>query len=261
MFERTREKKLAPTDIGEVVNDFLTEHFPDIVDLGFTSHIEGDFDEIAQGKNSWKAMLKAFYPPFTKRVEDKKSVDKIGRKLGVDPKTGREVSVRFGKYGPYIQIGTAEDEEKPLFASVPPNQSILNIALDDALKCFALPRKLGQNDAGDEVQVNVGRYGPYVRMGGDFFSIPKGERPVCNDAFSRAGNCGTGKRSQSAQRDSRFWRFSGARWAVWAVYPQRWQKLQNSQGLGCGVIGSRNARKIHATRRGRQTVATRHPRF
>ena len=173
--ERTREKKLAPTDIGEVVNDFLTEHFPDIVDLGFTSHIEGDFDEIAQGKNSWKAMLKAFYPPFTKRVEDKKSVDKIGRKLGVDPKTGREVSVRFGKYGPYIQIGTAEDEEKPLFASVPPNQSILNIALDDALKCFALPRKLGQNDAGDEVQVNVGRYGPYVRMGGDFFSIPKGE--------------------------------------------------------------------------------------
>ena len=172
---RTPDKKLAPTDIGEVVNDFLIAHFPDIVDLGFTSHLEGDFDEIAQGKNSWKAMLKAFYPPFNERVEDKKSVDKIGRKLGTDPKSGREVSVRFGKYGPYIQIGTAEEEEKPLFASVPPNQSIFDIELADALKCFALPRKLGQNDAGDEVEVNVGRYGPYVRMGRDFFSIPKGE--------------------------------------------------------------------------------------
>ena len=93
--ERTRDKKLQPTDIGEVVNDFLMAHFPDIVDLRFTSHLEDDFDEIAQGKNSWKAMLKGFYPPFNKRVEDKKSVDKIGRNLGKDPKTGREVSVRL----------------------------------------------------------------------------------------------------------------------------------------------------------------------
>ncbi len=173
--ERTRDKKLEPTDIGEVVNDFLIAHFPDIVNLGFTSHIEGDFDEIAQGKNSWKAMLKAFYPPFNKRVENKKSVDKIGRKLGTDPKTGREVSVRFGRYGPYIQIGTARESEKPLFASIPPNQRIFDIKLTDALKYFELPRKLGQNDAGDEVEVNIGRYGPYVRMGRDFFSIPKGE--------------------------------------------------------------------------------------
>ena len=173
--ERTRDKKLKPTDIGEVVNDFLMAHFPDIVDLRFTSHLEDDFDEIAQGKNSWKEMLEAFYPPFNERVEEKKSVDKIGRNLGKDPNTGREVSVRFGKYGPYVQIGSADEEEKPLFASLPPNQSIFDIELADALKCFELPRKLGQNDAGDEVQVNVGRYGPYVRIGRNFFSLPEGE--------------------------------------------------------------------------------------
>ena len=173
--ERTRDKKLKPTDIGEVVNDFLTAHFPDIVDLGFTSHLEDDFDEIAQGKNSWKAMLEGFYPPFNKRVEDKKSVDRIGRKLGKDPNTGREVSVSFGKYGPYVQIGSADEEEKPLFASLPPDRSIFDIELADALKCFELPRKLGQNDAGDEVQVNTGRYGPYVRIGRNFFSLPEGE--------------------------------------------------------------------------------------
>lgn len=173
--ERTRDKKLKPTDIGEVVNDFLTAHFPDIVDLRFTSHLEDDFDEIAQGKNSWKAMLESFYPPFNKRVEDKKSVDKIGRNLGKDPDTGREVSVRFGQYGPYVQIGIADEEEKPLFASLPPNRSIFDIELADALKCFELPRKLGQNDAGDEVQVNSGRYGPYVRIGRNFFSLPEGE--------------------------------------------------------------------------------------
>ena len=173
--ERTRDKKLKPTDIGEVVNDFLMAHFPDIVDLRFTSHLEDDFDEIAQGKNSWKEMLEAFYPPFNERVEDKKSVDKIGRNLGKDPNTGREVSVRFGQYGPYVQIGSADEEEKPLFASLPPNQSIFDIELADALKCFELPRKLGQNDAGDEVQVNIGRYGPYVRIGRNFFSLPEGE--------------------------------------------------------------------------------------
>lgn len=173
--ERTRDKKLKPTDIGEVVNDFLMAHFPDIVDLRFTSHLEDDFDEIAQGKNSWKEMLEAFYPPFNKRVEDKKSVDKIGRKLGKDPNTGREVSVSFGNYGPYVQIGSAGEEEKPVFASLPPNRSIFDIDLADALKCFELPRKLGQNDAGDEVQVNTGRYGPYVRIGRNFFSLPEGE--------------------------------------------------------------------------------------
>ena len=173
--EHTTDKKLKPTDIGEVVNDFLTAHFPDIVDLGFTSHLEDDFDEIAQGKNSWKEMLQAFYPPFNKRVEDKKSVDKIGRKLGKDPKTGREVSVSFGQYGPYAQIGSADEEEKPLFASLPPDRSIFDIELADALKCFELPRKLGENDAGDEVQVNTGRYGPYVRIGRNFFSLPEGE--------------------------------------------------------------------------------------
>ena len=175
--ESTPDKKLKPTDIGEVVSDFLVEHFPDIVDLSFTSHIEDDFDDIAQGKNSWKAMLKDFYPPFQERVEDKKSVDRIGRKLGKDPNTEREVSVRLGKYGPYVQIGNAEEEEKPLFASIPPDRSIFEIELADALKYFELPRKLGQTESGDEIEANIGKFGPYVRIGSEFFSIPEGEDP------------------------------------------------------------------------------------
>ncbi|MDP6041479.1 MAG: type I DNA topoisomerase [Candidatus Latescibacteria bacterium] len=196
--ERTKDKKLKPTDIGEVVNDFLVEHFPDIVNLSFTSHIEDDFDEIAQGKNSWKAMLKEFYPPFQERVEDKKSVDRIGRKLGKDPDSGRDVSVRFGKYGPYVQIGNAEEEEKPSFASIPPDRSIFEIELADALKYFELPRKLGQTESGDEIEANIGKYGPYVRIGSEFFSIPEGEDPF-DVTLERALEISVSEKDRKAQ--------------------------------------------------------------
>jgi DNA topoisomerase-1 len=175
--EGNKDKRLQPTDMGEIVNDFLVEHFSDIVDLGFTSRIEDEFDEIAQGKNSWKDMLQNFYPPFKIRVEEKAEVDRSKRKLGFDPTTGREVSVRVGKFGSYVQIGVAEEEEKPLFASIPPTRKMFEITLEDALTFFELPRTVGQNDKGEDVAFNVGKYGPYVQIGAEFFSIPEGEDP------------------------------------------------------------------------------------
>ena len=175
--EGNKDKRLQPTDMGEIVNDFLVKHFPNIVDLGFTSHIEDDFDEIAQGKNAWKDMIKEFYLPFKTLVEEKGEVDRSSRKLGIDPDTGREVSVRVGKYGSYVQVGVAEEEDKPLFASIPPTRSMFEITLEDALTFFELPRTVGQTDKGDDVLVNVGKYGPYVQIDGEFFSIPEGEDP------------------------------------------------------------------------------------
>ena len=240
--ERTRDKKLKPTDIGEVVNDFLTAHFPDIVDLGFTSHLEDDFDEIAQGKNSWKAMLEGFYPPFNKRVEDKKSVDRIGRKLGKDPNTGREVSVSFGKYGPYVQIGSADEEEKPLFASLPPDRSIFDIELADALKCFELPRKLGQNDAGDEVQVNTGRYGPYVRIGRNFFSLPEGEDlfEVTLDRALEIAAAEEDRKAKNVIRDFDDFQVLNGRYGPYI----RKDGKNYTQGDGCGDINRETLEKL-----------------
>ena len=173
--ERTRDRKLRPTATGEVVNDFLVEHFSDIVDVGFTIKIEDEFDEIAKGGQSWQEMMREFYPPFVDTVTDKdKNVDpttaRTVRVLGDDPKTGRPVSVRLGKFGPMVQIGTREDEEKPLFASVPNDKNIYEVELDEALGYFAFPRTLGEMD-GEEVLVNHGRYGYYVRIGREYFSL------------------------------------------------------------------------------------------
>ncbi|MBK34173.1 MAG: DNA topoisomerase I [Gemmatimonadetes bacterium] len=173
--ERTRDRKLRPTATGEVVNDFLVEHFSDIVDVGFTIKIEDEFDEIAKGGQSWQEMMREFYPPFVDTVTDKdKNVDpttaRTVRVLGDDPKTGRPVSVRLGKFGPMVQIGTREDEEKPLFASVPNDKDIYEVELDEALGYFAFPRTLGEMD-GEEVLVNHGRYGYYVRIGREYFSL------------------------------------------------------------------------------------------
>ena len=135
--EPTTDKKLKPTDIGEVVNDFLMAHFPDIVDLGFTSHLEDDFDEIAQGKNSWKEMLQAFYPPFNKRVEDKKSVDKIGRKLGKDPNTGARGECEFWSvWSLMLRLVVRMKKRSPCLPLCPPIGVFFDIELADALKCF-----------------------------------------------------------------------------------------------------------------------------
>ncbi len=181
--ELTDEKKLKPTSIGEVVTDFLADHFTKIVNLGFTAEIERNFDSIAKGDEDWVEMMTDFYEPFHQNVVDKeKSVSRAEvlkrRELGSDPESGKPVSVSIGRYGPMVQIGSREDEEKPRFASLPSSLNLNDVTLDEALECFALPRSLGEYENGEEISVNIGRYGPYVKLGKEFFSIPKGEDPM-----------------------------------------------------------------------------------
>ena len=172
--------RLVPTDVGMIVNDFLTLHFPDILDYNFTARVEEKFDDIAEGKLGWKSEIKDFYKGFHPGIEainDLKMEHKVGeRLLGTDPKSGRPVSVKIGRFGPVVQIGDASDEEKPLFASLKKDQSISSISLEEALKLFELPRRLGEFE-GKTVTAAVGRFGPYVRHDGVFVSIPKGMAP------------------------------------------------------------------------------------
>ncbi|MDG1571902.1 type I DNA topoisomerase [Robiginitalea sp. M366] len=169
--------KLVPTDIGMIVNDFLVDHFANILDYNFTAKVEKDFDDIAAGEEQWQDVLRDFYKDFHPTVEDvEENADRAKgeRILGTDPKSGRQVSVRLGRFGPMVQIGTAEEEEKPQFASLLPDQSIGTITFEDAMDLFRLPRKLGTYE-GMEVEANVGRYGPYVRYGKKFVSLDKDE--------------------------------------------------------------------------------------
>jgi len=171
--------KLVPTDIGIIVNDFLVNHFETILDYNFTAKVEQDFDEIASGNEDWTKMMKDFYGHFHPNVKDvEKNADRESgeRILGTDPKTGKPVSVRLGKFGPMAQIGDAEDENKQ-FASLMAEQNIGTITLEDALNLFQLPKSLGTYK-GEEVEVNNGRFGPYVRFGAMFISLPKGEDPL-----------------------------------------------------------------------------------
>src|ERR1051326_8430896 len=171
--------KLYPTDIGIIVNDFLQLYFPDIMDYNFTARVEEEFDEIAQGKMSWKEMLKEFYNPFHKTVE-KTAVESERasgeRVLGKDPKSGREVLVRVGRFGPMAQIGRQDDKDKPLYASMRKGQMIDTITLEDALDLFKLPRTLGEYE-GKEIIVSIGRFGPYIKYGEEYISLPKTEDP------------------------------------------------------------------------------------
>lgn len=172
--------KLFPTDLGLVVTDFLKQHFDDIMDYGFTARIEEEFDEVAQGKMRWSKMIDDFYNPFKEDVQ--KTIDTAERisgerHLGTDPLTGKPVIARMGKYGPMVQIGKTEDDEKPRFAKLKATQSIETINLEDAFELFSLPRTLGQYN-GKEVAVNIGRFGPYVKYGDDFVSLPKGVEPL-----------------------------------------------------------------------------------
>ena len=169
--------KLVPTDIGMIVNDFLVNHFTKILDYNFTAQVEEDFDEIAAGEEDWQQMMKNFYKDFHPNVQEvEETAERASgeRVLGVDPKTGRQVSVRLGRFGPMVQIGTVDEEEKPQFASLLPDQSIGTITFEEAMELFQLPRKLGVHK-GEEVEANVGRYGPYVRFGKKFISLDQGE--------------------------------------------------------------------------------------
>lgn len=172
--------KLVPTDIGMIVTDFLVNHFEAILDYNFTAKVEEDFDEIAEGKEDWTEMMQSFYKKFHPVVEDvKENADRESgeRILGTDPKTGKQVSVRLGKFGPMVQIGTVDDEEKPQFASLSPDQQLNTITYEEAMDLFQLPKTLGEYK-GEEVQVNNGRYGPYVKFGKSFVSLPKGQDPL-----------------------------------------------------------------------------------
>lgn len=177
------KNKLFPTNIAMVVNDFLVDHFPDITDYSFTSEIEQEFDEIAMGKLEWHKMLDNFYSPFHKKVKKTEQVERSSvsknRELGVDPKTGKNVYVKLGKFGAYIQLGENPDDnggEKPKFASLRPGQFIENITLEDALELMKMPRQMGEFEEGPVV-VNIGRFGPYVLHDKKFVSIPKEEDP------------------------------------------------------------------------------------
>lgn len=174
------KSKLVPTDTGIVVTDFLTECFPSILDYNFTANVEKEFDQIAEGHEGWTDVINNFYILFHPKVEEVANTQtehKIGeRVLGTDPKTGRQVSVKIGRYGPMVQIGTQEDEEKPQFASLQKNQSITTITFDEAMKLFDLPRVIGQYEDKD-VSASIGRFGPYVKQGSLFVSLPKGYDP------------------------------------------------------------------------------------
>jgi len=174
------KSKLFPTDIGIVVTDFLNEFFPNIMDYNFTANVEKEFDHIAEGEIKWTKTIDTFYKDFHPVVEASKarSEHKVGeRVLGIDPKTGRQVSVKIGRFGPVAQIGIAEEEEKPLFASLLKNQSMETITLDDVLELFKLPRSLGQYED-KEMTVAIGRFGPYIKHDNKFISLPKEEDPM-----------------------------------------------------------------------------------
>lgn len=170
------KSKLFPTDLGLVVTDFLKQHFDDVMDYGFTAKIEEEFDEVAEGKLEWNKMLDEFYSPFKKDVDrtiESAERVKAERVLGTDPETGKEVVARMARYGPIIQIGSVHEEEKPRFAKILPGQSIETITFEEALALFKLQGTMGTYE-GKELSAGVGRYGPYVKWGDEFISIPRG---------------------------------------------------------------------------------------
>ena len=172
--------KLVPTDIGIIVTNFLVNHFESILDYSFTANVEDQFDDIADGKADWKDVMKAFYKDFHPKVVDvqenaeRESGERI---LGKDPKSGKRVSVRLGKFGPMVQMGEADDEEKPTYASLSPDQQLGTITFEEAMDLFQLPKNLG-NYEDEEITVNNGRFGPYVKFGDAFVSLPKGTDPL-----------------------------------------------------------------------------------
>ncbi|HEX6258836.1 MAG TPA: type I DNA topoisomerase [Candidatus Saccharimonadales bacterium] len=176
--------KLLPTDTGNVVTDFLVKYFPHIIDYDFTKDVEAKFDHIAAGKKEWQAMLREFYGPFRKTVDESADISRAeatqSREIGVDPKTNKPITARYGRFGPMVQIGSAEDEEKPKFASIPDGLSVETITIDQALQLFTLPRVVGKTAKGEEVLANTGRFGPYLKVGTTNLSI-KGHDPFTID--------------------------------------------------------------------------------
>jgi len=197
--------RFVPTDVGRIVNTFLTEYFGHYVDYEFTARLEDELDAISRGEKEWVPLMRAFWEPFHEQVkETETSVRRrdVGpeRELGIDPESGRKVSVRMGPFGPYVQIGAREDNEKPRFARLRENQRINTVALEEALALFKLPRELGSTPEGEPVTVNVGRYGPYVRHGDKFVSLGRDDDPYTID-LERALELIEAKRQAEASRE------------------------------------------------------------
>ena len=176
------QRRFRPTDMGRVVNGFLTDYFRDIVDYEFTAKLEDDLDAVSRGERDWVPLMREFWQPFSDRVSHtQENVSRQeaaqGRELGIDPKSGKPVSVRLGRFGPFAQIGTKDDPEKPKFASLKRTQSIATITLDEALALFDLPRTLGTSAEGDAIEVAIGRFGPYVKVGKLYASLGKDDDP------------------------------------------------------------------------------------
>jgi DNA topoisomerase-1 len=176
------KKRFHPTDIGRIVNSFLTSHFDQYVDYEFTARLEDELDAISRGEKDWIPVLDEFWQRFNERVREKEATvsrqeANQARLLGTDPVSGKPVSVRMGRYGPYVIIGSTEDAEKPRFYGLRPGQRLDSLALDEALELTKLPRELGLSADGLTVTANIGRYGPYVKHGAKFVSLPKDEDP------------------------------------------------------------------------------------
>ncbi|SEA22386.1 DNA topoisomerase-1 [Thiothrix caldifontis] len=175
-------RRFTPTDIGRIVIRFLTEHFTQYVDYDFTANLENELDEISRGEKAWVPVMDAFWQPFHQLVDEKmESVNRSdvlqSRELGIDPTSGRPVSVRLGRFGPMVQIGTKDDEEKPVFAGLRPGMKLDTVTLEEALELFKLPRQLGETEDGKAISANVGRFGPYVKYGDQFASLKKEDDP------------------------------------------------------------------------------------
>ena len=194
--------KLSPTDIGMVVNDYLIDNFPNIMNFNFTADVEKQFDEIAEGQSVWTSVIDKFYQKFNVNIEKalKTTGKKVGeREVGIDPKSGKPVFVKIGRYGAVAQIGSATDEEKPLFASLQKGQSIETITLEEVLNLFKLPMDVGEFE-GEMLTVAVGRFGPYVKHGKTFVAIPKGEEPL-NVTYDRAVELVVAKREADKNKE------------------------------------------------------------
>ncbi len=184
-YAELENRRFRPSDVGRAVSNFLSGHFTQYVDYDFTAKLEDELDEVSRGEKEWVPLMEKFWGPFKQLVDEKtESVDRSeatgARDLGTDPKSGKPVSVRLGRYGPYAQIGTAEDEDKPTFASLRPGQSMHTIGLDEAIDLFRLPRKLGP-DKDEEVSVGIGRFGPFAKRGSVYASLKKEDDPYTID--------------------------------------------------------------------------------